>query len=843
MSGWRKIYYKLLNLPLNVLVKSKPIPADMLTVLGLDPLCPILYVLPYYAKADLLTLRTQCLARDLPDPLTPLEIAGRQLPRYICLANGAKTAPDDQFKTLFHHYLDLHQVNPKLDVQILPVTVMFGRSPGRENNNPPYFRLLKGLRKFFTLLWLGRDTFVHFSAKVSLRALANEQGQDKAIADKLARVAAIHFLRQRLMVIGPPLPIRQDLFKKLLSSKVIEKAILDEVRVKKIDDKKASRSALLLMEEIATDISYEAVRFSDRILGWMWNRLYQGISVHNAQRVRKLAQAGHEIVYVPCHRSHMDYLLLSYVLYHQGLVPPHIAAGVNLNFWPAGSIFRRLGAFFIRRSFNGNKLYSTVFCEYLGELFSRGYSVEYFIEGGRSRTGRLLEPKTGILSITLQSMLRKGIRPITLVPVYIGYEHVMEVATYTKELRGAVKKKESLLQMIKGLRKLRNLGQGYVNFGEPLSLTEYLNHYAPDWRRSIDAVEAQRPSWLTPAVNDLASTIMIRINNAAAANAMNLCSTALLAARQFSLTAKQLLEQLDCYLQLLLHVPYTKEVTVPDKAPEELLNNALSMNKFQLKHDNGEDIIPNEFRVTARRQSIESQECTGKYMTGMRDRCQRCCNLKGEGYITLSHEQAVLVTYYRNNIQHLLILPSLVASIVINHHGISRQEVIHQVALIYPMLKAELFLHYSQEQLPSVLNALCDELIRQQLINESHHQLMVNPMRSYPLQLLAAGASDRLQRYAITFFLLSTHPSINRAELEKNSRLLAQGLSALPGINSPEFVDKTGFSILIAKLREAGFMSGKENKMASDALAIYRMLSQLIDPEIKHSIENSQLCE
>ncbi|MCX2956880.1 MAG: glycerol-3-phosphate 1-O-acyltransferase, partial [Candidatus Regiella insecticola] len=82
-------------------------------------------------------------------------------------------------------------------------------------------------------------------------------------------------------------------------------------------------------------------------------------------------------------------------------------------------------------------------------------------------------------------------------------------------------------------------------------------------------------SWLTPAVNDLASTIMIRINNAAAANAMNLCSTALLAAHQFSLTAKQLLEQLDCYLQLLLHVPYTREVTVPDKAPEELLNNAL----------------------------------------------------------------------------------------------------------------------------------------------------------------------------------------------------------------------------------------------------------------------------
>jgi 1-acyl-sn-glycerol-3-phosphate acyltransferase len=125
------------------------------------------------------------------------------------------------------------------------------------------------------------------------------------------------------------------------------------------------------------------IRLSDRILGFTWNRLYQGINVHNAERVRQLAHDGHEIVYVPCHRSHMDYLLLSYVLYHQGLVPPHIAAGINLNFWPAGPIFRRLGAFFIRRTFKGNKLYSTVFREYLGELFNRGYSVEYFVEGGR----------------------------------------------------------------------------------------------------------------------------------------------------------------------------------------------------------------------------------------------------------------------------------------------------------------------------------------------------------------------------------------------------------------------------------------------------------------------------
>ncbi len=194
----------------------------------------------------------------------------------------------------------------------------------------------------------------------------------------------------------------EDLFNKLLASKAIARAVEDEARSKKISHEGTAERyradgrdcGELLIRDDPPDRPHSRLHTGTACTG--------GINVHNAERVRQLAHDGHEIVYVPCHRSHMDYLLLSYVLYHQGLVPPHIAAGINLNFWPAGPIFRRLGAFFIRRTFKGNKLYSTVFREYLGELFSRGYSVEYFVEGGRSRTGRLLDPKTGTLSMTIQ---------------------------------------------------------------------------------------------------------------------------------------------------------------------------------------------------------------------------------------------------------------------------------------------------------------------------------------------------------------------------------------------------------------------------------------------------------
>jgi len=399
--------------------------------------------------------------------------------------------------------------------------------------------------------------------------------------------------------------------------------------------------------------------------------------------------------------------------------------------------------------------------------------------------------------MTIQAMLRGGSRPITLVPIYIGYEHVMEVGTYAKELRGATKEKESLTQMLNGLRKLRNLGQGYVNFGEPLHLTTYLNQNVPTWREAIDPIEAQRPSWLTPTVQDLAEQIMVRINNSAAANAMNLCCTALLASRQRSLTREQLTEQIDCYLQLLRNVPYNADSTVPDLTANQLLDHALNMNKFQVEKDNIGDII------------------------------------------VLPREQAVLMTYYRNNIHHMLVLPSLISSIVMHHRQVSRAELLRQVELIYPMLKAELFMHFDKAELPQVLDVLTLELARQQIIHLEDDELSLNPARIRTLQLLAAGVRETLQRYAITFSLLTTNPSINRGALEKESRIMAQRLSVLHGINAPEFFDKAVFSTLVGTLRAEGYISDSGDAIQEQTREIYIMLSDLMTPDIKLTIESA----
>ncbi len=284
-----------------------------------------------------------------------------------------------------------------------------------------------------------------------------------------------------------------------------------------------------------------------------------------------------------------------------------------------------------------------------------------------------------------------------------------------------------------------------MNFGEPLPLINYLNKRVPEWRESIDPIEAQRPGWLTPTANDIAATIMVRINEAGAANAMNLCVTALLASRQRSLTREQLIEQLECYTQLLRNVPYSPDATLPDMSAEALLDHALSMNKFESEKDSIGDII------------------------------------------ILPREQAVLMTYYRNNIHHMLVMPSLIAAIIQQHRNLSEAELLRQVSLIYPMLKSELFLRWGNDQLPQLLADLCQELARQGLITVEAGLLSFNTARYRTLQLLAAGVRETLQRYAITFSILSAKPTINRGTLEKESRTLAQRLSVLHAINAPEF--------------------------------------------------------
>ena len=176
---------------------------------------------------------------------------------------------------------------------------------------------------------------------------------------------------------------------------------------------------------------------------------------------------------------------------------------------------------------------------------------------------------------------------------------------------------------------------------------------------------------------------------------------------------------------------------------------------------------------------------------------------------------------------------------VTQHRHISRDVLMEHVNVLYPMLKAELFLRWDRDELPDVIDALANEMQRQGLITLQDDELHINPAHSRTLQLLAAGARETLQRYAITFWLLSANPSINRGTLEKESRTVAQRLSVLHGINAPEFFDKAVFSSLVLTLRDEGYISDSGDAEPAETMKVYQLLAELITSDVRLTIESA----
>ena len=210
---------------------------------------------------------------------------------------------------------------------------------------------------------------------------------------------------------------------------------------------------------------------------------------------------------------------------------------------------RYCGAFFLRRSFRGDTLYSTVFGEYLHHLQRHGVPLEYFIEGGRSRTGFTLPPKTGLLAMSIASFAREHRRPLVFVPVYIGYEKLFEAESYLRELSGLPKEKESLRGLLQTLRRLRKIyGTVHVNFGEPLDLAAFLEVHRPDWRSTPPE---SLPAWSREVAHRLAAELARRIDEAAVVGPINLIALAMRDAPAQGLTAAALHERIAHDLALL----------------------------------------------------------------------------------------------------------------------------------------------------------------------------------------------------------------------------------------------------------------------------------------------------
>ncbi|SFH91987.1 glycerol-3-phosphate 1-O-acyltransferase PlsB [Modicisalibacter xianhensis] len=776
--------------------------------LGLHPDITTLYVLPHAALSDSLLLEAFCARHNLPPPDARLHLASQPLKACVPLPRpgrrlwGRLPPAPAPFAGLID---DLEQF-PGQDVQLVPVSVFWGRAPGKTFGfwkllAADDWRLTGRMRRLLSVLVNGKDVEFHLGAPLSLRELYDGRSPELT-SRKVSRLMRVHFRRVRTRVLGPDLSHRNTLIEGVVASPEIQRTIEECAAALGQSPQRMRRRARRYGREIASNMSYPVLRFLAQLLHRLWNQLYAGVQVNGLERAKALA-GDHTLVYVPCHRSHIDYLLLSYVLYREGLMPPHIAAGRNLDMPVVGPLLRRGGAFFMRRSFKDNRLYSAVFNEYLHRLLSRGHPVEYFVEGGRSRTGRMLTPRPGMLAMTLRSYLRGTHRELAFVPVYIGYEKVLESSSYLRELQGGAKKKESPFDLIRVLGQLRQpFGQVTVNVGEPLRLGEFLDGCIPHWRQ---AEHGTRPPWMTRAVPELGRELSRRINAAAALNAVNLTALVLLATPHRAVEASLLKTQMAMLVELQRLHPGGAQLSLPEGTPDEWLNETHTLGFIERRDQAlGELILANS-------------------------------------------EQATLLTWYRNNVLQLFALPALVAFAFRNNVRFDRDTLHDLLAPAWPLIDHELSVSLPGEFRQALDNTL-DNLVHLGLLRHDNGTWRRPPSHdadSERLSLLGRLIQPSLERGYLLLAALLRYPSgsLTREALEEHSRQLAERLTLLSGLNAPEFFDRRLFSGLLDTLEKEGWLWREAQHLCFDkALEAAQLRGRvLFDPVLRHRLRQIAL--
>ncbi len=781
---------------------------------------PVCYVLEDYGLSNALILERACVEAGLPSPLQPLpgDPLGRKR-AYVALSrrNVNALAPPGPPSAKTHsgslaRLIDAHRLDPALDVQLVPVSIFVGRAPDRSSGwfsvlFSENWTLVGRFRRLLAILLNGRSTLVRFAPPVSMRGVVSEGLPAERTVRKLARVLRAHFRRIRATVIGPDLSTRRLLVDRVLAAQPVKDAIAAQARRDKITQAESWKRAHALVWEIAADYSHPVVRSLSFVLAPVWNRIYRGVLVHHLDRLKQDAP-GFEVIYVPSHRSHMDYLLLSYLLYTRGIVPPHIVAGINLNLPVIGAVLRKGGAFFIRRSIRGNALYSTVFREYMAQLMSGGYSIEYFIEGGRSRTGRLLRPQGGTLAMTVRAFLRQPTRPVLFQPVYIGYEKLMEGTSYLDELSGKPKEKESIWALLAGIPKVlrSNYGQVVVNFGEPIRLNDVLAEHAPEWTGQA-VPEEEKPAWLASTVDELAERIQVNINRAADVNPINLLALALLSTPKHAMGEADLLAQIVLSKLLLAELPYSDRVTVTPHAPAEIVAHGEEINVLT-----------------------------------------RTAHPLGD-VLGVSGDNAVLLSYFRNNVLHLFTAAAWIACCFQHNRRMSLNGVLRLGRSVYPFLQEELFLPWSEDEFAERLARTADVFVREGLLEWASDGedgvLARNAGQTdevFRLRAIGHSLQQAFERYyiAISVLVKNGAGTLSAGELETLCQLAAQRLSLLYAPAAPEFFDKTLFRSFILKLRTLRLVWADDNGKLTfdeglDAWA--KDAKVILGRELRHTIE------
>jgi glycerol-3-phosphate O-acyltransferase len=808
-QAWRWSVRKVLGLWVRVTIK----PDDAVAAIGARPR-PVCYVLERESQTDFAVLNSVCAQHNLPRPARRLMMGARRAERAYFEMMRRPSLFSTRNAARAPRYLEqlvaAAAAHPQFDVDLVPVAIFWGRAPHKEMS---WWRLLFAedwilvgrFQKFLSVMFNGRNTLVYFGEPIRLRDVMEEGLSEPRSVRRVLRSLRMVLRAQRASSIGPDLSHRRTMVLQILKTQAVRQAVRNEMEVRQLQRRPALLLARKYALEIAANYSQAFVTFMAMALGRLWNSLYDGVELEHLENLSAVGD-GVEIIYVPCHRSHMDYLLLSYIIYRKGFAVPHVAAGANLNMPLIGRFLRKGGAFFLRRSFKSDALYPVVFAKYLGFMMARGHPLEYFIEGGRSRSGRLLSPRTGMLSMTVRSYLRDPKRPVMFMPVYFGYERIVEGRTYIGELSGQPKQKESVFVLLKStVSVLRSkFGKVHVNLGRPIALDQLLQKHNPNWRLGPAGNDDPRAGWIGDAISDLAVRINTEINAAAAVTPINLVAMAILATPRQALPELDLIRQLELYQRLLRDAPYSPLVTITPDSGQQMVAYAEAFGLLERQRHPLGDIM----RMNA--------------------------------------ENAVLATYYRNNILHLFAMPSLLACAFVSNATMRTADIQRLVWRVYPYISAELFLRWDEAEVGAVADSLLDTFVHLNLLqtNEDRSEWRRPPptsLEAIRLSVLAQATIQTLERYylAIALLLQAGSGAITHEALEERCHLMAQRMTVLYGLNSPEFVDKSLFRNFIELLRRRNVIQVSEDErllFGGPLLGVAADAQLVLSEQIRHSI-------